>query len=124
MSSLLLAILVLSLMAPAAIRADVSVGGTSKSLSLEASKKFPAEKPSPPLSKPRKLHRQPNRRTRDSAAIQKSVAQAGGSDSRAGVSDIKKTTPGNIDVLKGNDAGQSNQQSPDHVPGTTGTSGQ
>ena len=55
---------------------------------------------------------------------QKTTAPAGDLDARKGVSSDNTDAPGMSDSLGNNNPGSPNMGSSDHVPGTTGTSGQ
>jgi len=108
---------------PAVVRASDSTQDPNNPPTIEAKMKFSGGA-GPTQTIPPKPHHSQKRKTHDSAAIKKSVAQAGGTLPRTGETDVKYSPPGIVDVLKGNDAGKQNTGSPDHVPGTTGTSGQ
>ena len=72
----------------------------------------------------RKHHHKPKKTAPDSATPNSADIHAGAAASGSGTSGGTVASPGISDNLKGNDAGQPNMGSPDHVPGTTGTSGQ
>jgi len=114
----------LSVIVPGVVTPSESTQDLNNPPTIETKMKFsggagPTQKSIPP-----KPHHVKKRKTQDSAAIKKSVEQAGGTAPRTGETDVKYAPPGIVDVLKGNDAGKQNTGSPDHVPGTTGTSGQ
>jgi hypothetical protein len=124
MQRILLIVAILDLIVPAAARAADTGGGTINTPNNDAYTTAPnmaATTTSPP---PRK-HPHRKKRPKDQVTRkQQTVAPTDSGDVRRGSADSNTEAPGMSDSLGTNNPSGPNLGTSDHVPGTTGTSGQ
>ena len=107
----------ISLVLPVAVRADENNGGTGNTTIYDSSTTEPNAHPES------HKHHKHKKTTSNSTPSNASTAPSS-ADSRAGTVDGRTQAPGMSNSIGSNNAGEPNMGSPDHVPGTTGTSGQ